>query len=370
MPITRKSRLSIVFAALATFGLVAATQATAVAQGGSGQSEAKAAVKAATKRPTEIPSTTPINGTVPSDVKLAWMECGIPDCATLGAPLQQASNYFGWDQEKIDIGLTPEEVKAGWERAVRAEPGAVVATGFPRVIFEQELQTLASNDAKVIDGFVADPPGDGITAVFSGTPTSEEIGAQFANWVVAKKGDDANVLFVTSSTFPTLGDVTNGWDARMEELCPDCPVDKLDVPATAIGADLPEQIVAELRGNPDINYIVVDEGNMMLGLPEALRAAGITDIPVIGQYPSETTVEYLKDGSIVKAIVMTQQADAMWQAADVLARALAGDDFEPEQPKSAVWIVTPKTADQLETPYAVVKDYQKQYKALWKDARS
>ncbi len=365
----RKSRLSIAFAALATFGLVVATQIPAAAQG-DGQSEATAAVKAATKRPTKIPSTTPIAKTVPADVKLAWMECSIPDCETLGGPLEQASKYFGWDQQTIDVGLTPEEVKAGWERAVRAEPGAVVATGFPSVIFSQELATLAANDTKVINGFVAEPAGDGTTAVFSGTSTSEEIGTAFANWVVSKKGSDANVLYVTSSTFPTLGDVTNGWDKRMEELCPDCNVQKLDVPATSIGEDLPDQIVAELRSNPDVNYIVVDEGNMMIGLPEALRAASITDVPVIGQYPSETTLEYLKDGSIVKAIVMTQQADAMWQAADVLARSLAGDSFEPNQPESPVWIVTPKTAGQLKAPYAVVKDYQKQYKALWKDAKS
>lgn len=366
----RKSRMSLVIAGLAVLGLLAASQTTAGAQGGGGQAEAKAAVAQLTKRPTKIPSTTPINGTVPSDVKVAWLECGIPDCATLGAPLKQAAEYWGWDQQKIDIGLTPEEVKAGWERAVRAEPDAVVATGFPRVIFDQELSELAARDTKVIDGFVADPPGDGITAVFSGTSTSEAIGEAFANWVVAEKGEDANILYVTSSTFPTLGDVTNGWDRKIEELCPDCPVDKLDVPATAIGGDLPEQIVAELRSNPDINYIVVDEGNMMLGLPEALRAAGVTDVPVIGQYPSETTVEYLKDGSIVKAIVMTQQADAMWQAADVLARALAGDTFEPDQPTSPVWIVTPKTAGKLKPPYAVVKNYQKQYKALWKNAKS
>jgi ribose transport system substrate-binding protein len=365
----KKFRLPTLFAVLATVGLIVATQAP-IGAADNGQAQAKAAVKKAVVRPTQVPSTTPITGKVPADVKLAWMECGIPDCATLGGPLQKASNYFGWDQQKIDIGLTPEEVKAGWERAVRAEPQAVVATGFPKVIFDQELAQLAANDAKVIDGFVADPPGDGITATFSGVSTSEEIGTQFANWVVAQKGTDANVLYVTSSTFSTLGDVTNGWDARMKKICSGCAVDKLDVPATAIGGDLPQQIIAELRSNPDINYIVVDEGNMMLGLPEALRAASITDVPVIGQYPSDTTLEYLKDGSIVKAIVMTQQADAMWQAADVLARSLAGDSFAPDQPKSPVWIVTPKTAGQLKAPYAVVKDYQTKYKALWKDAKS
>ena len=126
----KKFRLSTLFAVLATVGLVAATQAP-IGAADSGQSQAKAAVKKATVRPTQLPSTTPITGKVPANVKLAWMECGIPDCATLGGPLEQASSYFGWDQEKFDIGLTPEEVKAGWERAVRADPGGRHRHRFP-----------------------------------------------------------------------------------------------------------------------------------------------------------------------------------------------------------------------------------------------
>jgi ABC-type sugar transport system substrate-binding protein len=366
----RKSRFAIVaMVALASVGLVAGTQGPAIAQE-SGPAAAKASVKKLLVRPTKIPSTTPIKGTVPADNSLSWMECGIPDCATLGAPLQQAADYFGWDMETVDIGLTPEEVKAGWQRAVRAEPDSVVATGFPRVIFDTELAELAANDTKVIDGFMADPAGNGITATYSGISTSRAIGSAFADWVTSEKGSDANVLFVTSSTFPTLVNVTEGFEARYKKVCPKCEQDKLDVPATAIGGDLPEQIVAELRSNPDINYVVVDEGNMMIGLPQAMQAAGINDVPVTGQYPSETTLEYLKTGTIVKAIVMTQQADAMWQAADVLARSLAGDTFLPDQPKSAVWIVTPKTAGTLKAPYAVVADYQKQYKKLWSAAKS
>jgi len=363
----RKSRISIGVVMLLTMGMVAASQIPATAQN-DGVAEAKAEVKKLTKRPTSIPVTAPIKGTVPGDISLAWLECGIPDCAVLGGPLQEAADYFGWDMETITFGLTPEEVKAGWAQAVRAKPDAVVATGFPRVIFDTELAELAADDTKVIDGFVADEPGDGITATYNAVSTSEAIGVAAADWVVSELGSDANVLFVTSSTFPTLAVLTDGFEARYEELCSDCKQKTLDVPATSIGGDLPEQIVAELRSSPDINYVVVDEGNMLIGLPQAMEAAGL-DVPVVGQYPSETTLEYLKDGSIVKAIIMTQQADAQWQAADVLARSLAGDSFEADQPASPIWILTPKTAGQLKEPFAVVKKYKKQYKKLWKDAR-
>jgi len=190
---------------------------------------------------------------------------------------------------------------------------------------------------------LTDPPADGITVTFAGRSSSRAIGDAMATWVLSKKGKASNVLLVHSSSFPTLGDVKDGFEGRYKALCSACKETVLDEPATAIGKDLPQNVAAKLRSDSSINYVVAEEGNMLLGLPEALKAAGI-NVPVIGQYPSETSIQYLKDGSIVKAIVMTQQVDSMFQATDALARAFAGQDFQADQPASPTWIVTPSPA--------------------------
>ncbi len=331
----------------------------------SGIAEAQSAVDQLTTRPTEIPVTKPLEGDVPTGQTASWLQCSIPDCEILGPPLEAALGEFGWSMDTIDAGLSPEEIKNAWGLAVKQSPGAVFATGFPSSIFSEELGQLAAADTPVIDAFVAEPAGGGISAVISGTPTSNAIGEAFADWVLAKKGKEAKVLLVHSSTFPTLVDVKEGFESRYSELCPDCSVEVMDVPAESFGADLPAEVVAKLQANPDINYVIADEGNMLLGLPQAMETADITDVPVVGQYPSETSVEYLKSGKIVKAIVMPSMTDAMWNMTDALARNFTGQSLDENQAAGPLWIVTPDTADQLETPYHLIEGYQDEYKKLW-----
>ena len=346
-----------------------ATTSEAPAKSDSVATQAQGIADKLTQRPTQLTVTDPITKPVPTGKKIVWLQCSIPDCAILGPPLKTASEYFGWSVDTINAGITPESVKAAWDLAVRAKPDAVVATGFPRSIFETELKQLAAAGTKVVDGYVTDPPADGITVTFAGRSSSRAIGDAMATWVLSKKGKASNVLLVHSSSFPTLGDVKDGFEGRYKALCSACKETVLDEPATAIGKDLPQNVAAKLRSDSSINYVVAEEGNMLLGLPEALKAAGI-NVPVIGQYPSETSIQYLKDGSIVKAIVMTQQVDSMFQATDALARAFAGQDFQADQPASPTWIVTPQTASQLESPYYLTPDYVSKYEAVWKGGKS
>jgi len=331
---------------------------------GNGIAEAEEAVAQLTERPSEIPVTTPLEGEV-GEGSAAWLQCAIPDCEILGPPLEEGLAEFGWTMDTIDAGLSPEEVKSGWGVAASQEPDAVFATGFPRVIFEEELGQLADQGADIVNAFVAEGSGDGVSAVISGTPTSTAIGTAFADWVLAEQGTDANVLLVHSSTFPTLLDVRAGFEERFTELCPDCPVEVMDVPAEDFGANLPAEVVAQLRSLPDVNYVVADEGNMLLGLPQAMAEAGMTDISVVGQYPSETSLEYLADGSIVKAIVMPSMGDAMWNMVDAMARTETGQPVDENEAAGPLWIVTPETASELEYPFSLVPDYQEQYQELW-----
>lgn len=333
-----------------------------------GIQEAIDAVEELTQRPTQIPITTPLEGTLPEGGGTAvWLQCSIPDCEILGPPLEAALNELGWEMETIDAGLTPEEVKNAWGLAVERNPDAVFATGFGSSIFADELAQLEERGTPVIDAFVAETSGNGLTSVIGGTATSNAIGVAFADWVLAEEGEEANVLLVHSSTFPTLLDVKAGFEERYGELCADCEVEVMDVPAESFGSDLPAEVVAKLRSNPDINYVVADEGNMLLGLPQAMETAGI-DVGIIGQYPSETSVEYLADGSHVKAIVMPAMTDSMWNMADALARHLLDLPADENEGPGSLWILTPETAGEIEPPFHLIEGYEDEYRELWAPA--
>ena len=333
---------------------------------GSHISEAESAVAALTSRPTKIQITEPLDKAVPKDKKIVYLECSIPDCKVLTPPAIEAAKNFGWTVQVINSGITPESVKAAWGLAVRAKPDAVISGGFPKSIFSSELAQLKAMDIPVIDGFVTDTVGDGISAVVQGTSTSKAIGTAFANWVLSEKGSKADVLLVHSSTFATLSDVKDGFNTEYSKLCAACKVKTIDVPATSFGSTLPAQIVATLRSNPSINYVVAEEGTMLLGLPQAMKAAGITTIGVIDQYPSQASLEYLKDGSIVKALVMPPIIDSSYTSIDALARVYTGQSVDVDDAAAPLWILTPKTAGDLQYPFYLTPGYQQQYQDLWK----
>lgn len=371
----RMKRSLRVGAAIGVVAIAAACGSSSSGAGSSGDSNsgststtipsAQAAVSKLTTRPANIQITTPLDKKVPTGKKIAWIQCSIPDCQILGPPLKAAAAQFGWTVQTIDAGLTPDTVKAAWDVAVRSHPDAVVATGFPSSIFASELKTLENENIPVIDGFVADPVGNGLDAIVQGRDTSNAIGVAFANWVLSQEGTKSNVLLVHSSTFPTLLDVKAGFMSTYSSECPSCKVKTIDVPATAYGKTLPAQVVATLRSNPDINYVVTDEGNMILGVPQAMKAAGITNVGVVGQYPSQASIQYLQDGSIVKAMVMPPIVDSMWTMVDALARVYTGQSVDVDNAAAPLWILTPQTAGDLTYPYFLTPDYQSQYKQLW-----
>ena len=70
----------------------------------------------------------------------------------------------------------------------------------------------------------------------------------------------------------------------MDELCPDCKVRTTDIPITSIGTKAPSDIVSDLQRNPQTNVAVFPTLAAALGLPAALKTAGI-DVDVVEAAP-------------------------------------------------------------------------------------
>jgi ribose transport system substrate-binding protein len=335
--------------------------------GGGGIAEAQEIVEAALQRPTEIEVSEPIGEPIPEDVTVAWIQCSIPACTQLGEALQEGTDALGWQLDIIDGGITPESIKAAWAEAVRTEPDAVVASGFPRVVFEEELQALAELEIPVVDINVTDPAEDGITAVVQGAETYGPNGALQADYVLADAGEDANTLFVTTSAFPVVGVRTEGFQAEYERLCPDCELDVLEADPADFGDALVTQIVAELQANPDINHVVAGVSDMVTGLTGALAGAGLDEQVTVSSHDiNPALAEDISSGSALQATVMMENVDMMWLALDVLVRQLLGQDIETSVgTEPNMWIVDEDNIEGFDEPYPVVEDYQAQYEELW-----
>jgi ribose transport system substrate-binding protein len=354
------------FALAASLVNVGISSSASAASSGGKIPAAVAELKKVTTRPAQLQTTTPIGKSIPSGKTIDWIVCGSPLCTVLTQPLQAAAKVLGWKVDAIPGGLSPETILDAWNLAVQNHPDAVMASGFPEAVFSSALAQLKTASVPVINAFVTDKPGNGVTATVMSQPSEyNNTGKAMADYAIGTGGKSTNALFVYGSTFAADVLVEKGYQKESTKLCPSCGLSTLNVPESDVGTTLPSVVTGYLTTHPKINYVVLGEGSFESGIPQALQTAGMANrIKVVGQYPTQGSLQDLSLGKI-SALVMTEQSDAMWQMSDALARHFAGVSVTPSEASSPVWVVTTKTASQVTPPYYVVKNYQKLYKKLW-----
>ena len=113
--------------------------------------------------PESIPVSEPHSKPAPKDLSIAYITCGLPTCTTISNSVKAAAETLGWKFTALGTEPTPEAVKEAWRQAVRLKPDAVFASGFPRAVFEPELQQLKKMGVGVFECCAPDEAENGIT---------------------------------------------------------------------------------------------------------------------------------------------------------------------------------------------------------------
>ena len=321
---------------------------------------------AAEERPTEIAVSEPIDGEVPENKTVYWLECSIEACTQLGDSLQDATDALGWNLRRVNAGLEPETVKAAWELAAREKPDAVMASGFPHEVYAPELEEVLDAGIPVVNMVTTDEPAGDSEYILKGNQDYIDNGALNADWVVAQGGETTKALYVTTSQFPSVEARAKGFEPQFAEICPDCELDLMEVQADDIGTNaLPTQIVGRLQQDPDINLVVLGIGDMLAGLESALQGAGLQDqAEILVSDMSPDIFQSLENGEI-EASVMQEGVDMMWEATDILIRHFNDQTVDIVNEPAQKWIVTPEGAADWGPPFRLVEDHQQQYEELW-----
>jgi ABC-type sugar transport system substrate-binding protein len=149
----------------------------------------------------------------------------------------------------------------------------------------------------------------------------------------------------------------------MAGYCPKCKVDTLDIPVTALGKDVPTRIVSYLRAHPKVKYVVVGTDGLAIGLPAALKAAGLRDVKVVGQGATATNLQYLASGDQAMSIAFPYY-EVLWTMVDAVVRHEAGVKVPPSV-APPLWLLNKENAPRTNQLFPVVDGMQAKFKALW-----
>ena len=331
-----------------------------------GLAKAEALLAKYEQRPTQITSTVKISKPVPKGKTLYWIACGAtPECTQEGAIATQAASLLDWKTVVLNNDGSTQQWKSDFNQVVQAKPAAVLYTAIPQALFSSEVPTLKRNGTFIDACCVTDLPGatTGIGYAIDVPSQVGPVGGAQAAFVAADSQDTAQSLIVNLPAFLILNTAVTDYKASMASYCPTCKVSEIGI-ALANIANATTTITSYLRAHPSIHYVVATTDGLTIGLPAALKAAGLTDVKIVGQGATPTNIQYLHSGEQAFDVAFPYY-EALWSMVTAAAQNAAGVPVTPSV-APPLWLLTPKNAPPVSTQaFPEVVNYKSEYEALW-----
>lgn len=352
--------------------------APAATEGSGGSSDAVAAaekeVAAAQETLTEILTAEPLSGSVEGKT-LAFAAASFPVAEPIGAALEEAATTLGMKFTKVDIGATPDTVAAGMNQIVQDKPDAVVVLAFdPNTFWKSQAKELEAAGIPTVGlGYIAcdsiriECEGDDVGSSLSlvSTPESEAFGKLEAAAIIAESGGTANAVYFGDPQLGNSAIIAKSFTERIEE-CPDCTAETVDLSAADIGTTAPSQIVSYLQSHPEVKYVSLQFGDFAIGVPQALKAAGLTDVKIISQASSKAQYDDISAGGSQFADIPVPFPYLSYVAVDSVARLLLDQEITAEQVATPLIVMDKENLDLSDGGYwPGVEGYKAQFEELW-----
>jgi ABC-type sugar transport system substrate-binding protein len=313
-------------------------------------------------RPTQIPVTTPFTKPIPKGKKVIFISCGAAACILESNIIKAATNLLGWQLQTINTDGSVGQFKNAWSQAVTEKPAAVLYTAIDLSVFKTQLAQLKAEGTAVATCCVTYSAGNGVNAVLDGSGDNNLQGQMQAAWMIQDSNGTGHALFVNLPSYDILDQLAQGFASATAAHCPSCSSHELDIPLSQI-ANKNSTIISYLLAHRTVKYVAVAVDDLAVGLPSALKAAGLGDVKIIGDGANTTTLGYIQDGQIAEDISFPYY-EVMWTMVDSVARVIAGEPV-PTYGSMGYWMMNKSNIPSGDTLFPMVPDYKSQYEKVW-----
>jgi hypothetical protein len=370
--------MSVVLISTTAMSLAACSSSSAGGTKPSGSSTESAGLKAAKafvaeydKVPTDIGVSQPLGGNVASlrGKTIVWMEPGVPVGAAQAPPMKAAATALGMNFKTINLGATPDTVTAGFNALISMNPlpAAVLTSGYDTTMYSAQLKVLEAHKIPLVAWGVSETTGeDDIVANLIPAQDQALHGETLADWAIADSEGKGSVVFFKDPDFNFFQPFVAAYQKAFSDNCPACAMAMQNVDTTAIGTTMPSIVVSYLQAHPQTKYVEMEFGDMMIGVPAALKAAGITGVKTSETSGFTTNFQYI-DADEQTMDVGLPLGLLAWKGVDTAARAILGESVAPDLANTLPQQILTK-ADltwNINQPWPGVPNYQAQFEKLW-----
>lgn len=250
---------------------------------------------------------------------------GLPSLESLLKHTTAANDSVG--ATTVPLTFTPgtDELVSRLQQALEARPDGVYIAGAPSSTITAQIAAFEDAGIPVVSEAARDK--DDPNLGFAGYDWAYTMCENNAAAVIADSEGTANVLY---ANFPEVSGISNGcsdgFTSYMEENCPSCTYETKDFRlADQIANKNPAIVTGLMQARPRTKYIVWQGANSIVGVPQALKAAGITDVTQLSFAGDQKTWSDIRDGGQLGDLA-TDLRYIGYRAADAMYRTVAGDD--------------------------------------------
>jgi ribose transport system substrate-binding protein len=234
-----------------------------------------------------------------------------------------AAKVMGVRVKQISAGDSATSAAQAFTAVVATHPKAVIVVGVNMDLWSRYVPQLKSQGAKIVAYGVTGTAKYGIHATQAAEGFARTAGKLLAAYAVAKWGSQAHIVYYPTPELAFTKTEEAGVRSELAAVCPGCSLRVVDIPITALGTTAPGLVVADLQAHPDTTAVLFPIDLAQVGLPAALKVAGINMPHRIGVGPVPANLEYLKTGQEAVALGYDQPVQA-WELLDQAAREIVG----------------------------------------------
>jgi ribose transport system substrate-binding protein len=373
MFIKRSSRRLVPAAAiaLACAGVAACGDSGGSAAGGGSPSSANVAAARAeiepyVGKPSAFPVDRPLARRLPPDSRLAYLQCVTPFCALLAELHGQGAEIMGTQVEVVKASGSSDSIQSALSSIAERRPAALLLPAVNLGALGDSLEQLTAAGIPVAGAGVMGGPEQGIAAPINGRHTISLGGRLLADWAIVNGAPNEEIAFygVPELDFSNVEEAA--FRAEMEKNCPGCDVRYVDIPVATIGNSAPSRVVSDLQSHPDTRMALFASLEAAIGLPAALRTAGI-EVKTNGFAPTPSNLQDVKTGGLDAAIGLDAGVLAFTQL-DAAVRLATDQPLTPLQERGAVPIqlLTREDLDfDVSHGWSGYPDFPERFARLW-----
>jgi len=294
----------------------------------------------------------------------------IPGFVVTAATMKTALAKVGVNLQVCNGNAQPAAVASCVQQATGAGAAGIITDSIPYGMAENALNAAKAKGIPIIIADQYPPAGNTNTDAVTYVPGVVDQPTQIAWWMIDNSGGKANAIIAEEADSPSSIAYVQNSLSIYKQYCPGCTVTVKQITASS-NSQIASDTSSNLLTNPNATYYYTEFEDSLDPTVQGIQQSNKTDISLSVAGGTVDGLGRLKDNSMVKAVVVVDQAYAGWALSDEILRMATKSAPVTETFPSRLFTaqnigsIQVTTADQSSGAWFGDSSYQSAFEQLW-----